>query len=291
MDVLVTGAGGLLGSNVAAVAANRGYSVLGTYHNREPELDVETAQLEITDADQFAELLATHAFDVVINCAAMTDVDGCEQHPEQARRVNGNAPGEMASIAAQQETDFVQVSTDYVFNGRRDGRYEPADETNPIQEYGRSKELGEKTVQNEHRGALIVRLSFVYGRNGQGTIEGFPAWVLDRLEREESTPLFTDQYITPTRAGSAAETILDLCGEAVTGTVHVAAQDCVTPYEFGTTLAELAGESTTLLEEGRMVDVDRLAARPKNTCLAVEQTESLLGRAQPTLEEDLLALL
>ncbi|MCY4732437.1 SDR family oxidoreductase [Natronomonas gomsonensis] len=291
MDVLVTGAGGLLGSNVAAVAADRGYSVLGTYHNREPELDVETAQLDITDADQFAELFATHAFDAVINCAAMTDVDGCEQHSEQARRVNGNAPGEMASIAAQHGIDFVQISTDYVFDGRRDGRYAPGDETNPIQEYGRSKALGEETVRDGHPEALIVRLSFVYGRNNQGTIEGFPAWVLDRLAREESTPLFTDQFITPTRAGSAAETTLDLSREATTGTVHVAAQDCVTPFELGTTLAELAGEPVDLLEEGRMADVDRPAVRPKNTCLAVEQTESLLGRAQPTLEEDLLALL
>lgn len=291
MDVLVTGAGGLLGSNVAAVAADREYSVLATYHNREPELDVETAQFDITDADQFAELLATHAFDVVINCAAMTDVDGCEQHPEQARRVNGTVPGEMASITAHYETDFVQISTDYVFDGRQDGRYEPGDETNPIQEYGYSKALGEKTVRDGHSESLIVRLSFVYGHNDQGTIEGFPAWVLDRLAREEATPLFTDQFVTPTRAGSAAETILDLSREATTGTVHVAAQDCVTPFEFGTTLAEIAGEPTALFEGGRMADVDRPAVRPKNTCLAVEQTESLLGRAQPTLEEDLLALL
>lgn len=291
MQLLVTGAGGLLGSNLAAVAAEAGISILATYHNHEPKVDVDSEQLDITDTDRFEGFIESYGPDLVINCAAMTDVDGCENAPEQARQINGVAPGRMAGITRERDIGFVQVSTDYVFDGETDTQYEPDDETNPIQEYGRSKLLGEREVKKANSDALITRLSFVYGQNNHGDIEGFPAWVLNRLEDEASTSLFTDQYITPTRAESAAETIFELHRNDQTGVVHVAARDCVTPYEFGTTLADLAGKPTSLLEAGRMADVDRAASRPRNTCLSVERTESALGRPQPTLEEDLRALL
>jgi dTDP-4-dehydrorhamnose reductase len=291
MQVLVTGAGGLLGSNVAAVAAESDVSVLATYHNSEPEVEADCEQLDITDTERFETLVESYDPDLVINGAAMTDVDGCEDAPEKAREVNGKAPGRMARISGERDIGFMQVSTDYVFDGKTDSLYEPDGDTNPIQVYGQSKLLGEQKVKQTHPEALITRLSFVYGRNDCEDIEGFPAWVLNRLEEGEPTPLFTDQHITPTRAESAAETILELHRHDVTGTVHVAARDCVTPYEYGTTLAELAGKPTSLLKEGQMADIDRAAARPRNTCLSVYRTESTLGRPQPTLEEDLRALL
>jgi dTDP-4-dehydrorhamnose reductase len=291
MRFLVTGCGGLLGSNIAMAAKRRGATAIATYHNREPEVPGSRVQFDITNLTKFEELLSTHEPDFIINCAAMTDVDGCEENPKEARRVNGDTPGKLAGIAADQGIGFVQVSTDYVFDGESDGRYEPHDETAPIQEYGRTKLLGERRVIVKHADSLIVRLSFVYGRDDTDSIEGFPGWVLDRLQREEETSLFTDQHITPTRAESAAETILELCGKGATGTFHVAARDCVTPYEFGTTLADLAGESKSLVTKGRMADIERAAERPRNTCLSVAETEAAIGQPQPTLEQDLRALL
>ena len=291
MRLLVTGAGGLFGSNVAAVADGAGETVIATYHNRQPDVPVTCAQFDITNADRFEELLTDHAPDTVVNCAAMTDVDRCERKPEQARRINGDAPGTLAGIAADQGVEFIQVSTDYVFDGRSDRGYEPDDETSPIQTYGRAKLLGERRVRNRHPNPHIVRLSFVYGRNDRGDLEGFPGWFLDRLRSGESTPLFTDQHVTPTRAGAAAETVLELCQTPVAGTFHVATRNCVTPYEFGTTLAELAGEPTSILNESRMADIERAAERPRNTCLSVERTETELGRPQPTVGTDLRALL
>lgn len=291
MHVLVTGTGGLLGSNVATAAVESDVSVLATYHNREPEVSADCEQLDITHTDRFETLVESYDPSLVINCAAMTDVDGCEDAAQQAREINGEAPGRMAGIAREHDIGFVQVSTDYVFDGETKSRYEPDQEPNPIQEYGRSKLLGEQEVEQAYPEALIARLSFVYGRNDLEDIEGFPAWVLNRLEEGESTPLFTDQHITPTRAESAARTILEFHRHDVTGTFHVAARDCVTPYEFGTTLADIAGKPTSLLEEGRMADLDRAAARPRNTCLSVEGTEAVLGHLQPTLEDDLRTLL
>jgi len=118
-------------------------------------------------------------------------------------------------------------------------------------------------------------------------LEGFPAWVRDRLTAGEPTPLFTDQHVTPTRAGEAAETILDLLPADANGTVHVAARSCVTPYDVGTAVRERLGADPSLIESGSMADVDRPADRPSNTCLEVDRVQRLLGRAQPTLAVDL----
>ena len=290
MQLLVTGAGGLLGGNIVRTASSAGWSVIGTYHTQKPAIKATCEQLDITDTQRFEELLLRYTPETVINCAAMTDVDACEDNPEQARSVNGVVPGEMARIADEHGVGFVQISTDYVFDGEKDGRYEPDDTPNPVQAYGESKLYGERTVKETHSDPWIVRLSFVYGRDLQGDLEGFPAWVLGRLESDELTPVFVDQYITPTRAGSAAETILDLVQTQGGKTVHVAARDCITPYEFGVTLAEITGHSTELLEEGSMADIDRAAERPKNTCLFIKEVESILGRSQPTVEADLRAL-
>jgi dTDP-4-dehydrorhamnose reductase len=291
MRLLVTGAGGLLGSNIVEAAQLSDISVIATYHTQNPDVEVPCVQFDITDPTQLEASFSTHEPDVVINCAAMTDVDACEETPEQSREVNGAAPGKLAEIAADREVNFVQISTDYVFDGRSDEPYEPDDATNPIQEYGRTKLLGETRVRDRHPSPLIARLSFVYGRSLTGPLEGFPGWVLGRLRDNEETPLFTDQHITPTRAGAAAETILEFCQKGSTGTFHVAAKDCVTPYEFGRELADLTGEPLTLLTKGRMADVERPAKRPKNTCLSVARTEAELERPQPTLKEDLEALL
>jgi len=287
MDLLVTGAGGLLGSNLATATESAGKSVIATYHNRKPQIQGNCEKLDITNKERIDSILRSYDPNVLINCAAMTDVDKCEQNPEKARLVNGDAPGMLAHLASKYDVKLVQISTDYVFDGRVQNWYEPGDETGPIQAYGRSKLRGERQVKKEHSNPLIIRLSFVYGRIETGELKGFPAWVLDRIQEGISTSLFTDQYVTPTRAGSAATTILDLCRRDATGTFHSAATDCVTPHEFGTALVETIGEPTTNLAQGCLADIDRPAERPQNTCLSVTKTEQQLDRSEPTLRKDL----
>jgi len=288
MDVLVVGANGLLGSNVVAEALDRDLAVTAAYHSSPPQVDIERVQLDITDSRQIAHVLETTNPNVVVNCAAMTDVDACEDDPERAHDVNGRAPGRLAQGAEKRDIQFVQVSTDYVFAGRSSQRYMESDDRNPLQEYGQSKLVGENRVVESHSEPIIPRLSFVYGRRGDdGRLDGFPAWVQGRIESGKEVSLFTDQWITPTRAGHAARTILDLVREGGSGYYHVASQSCVTPFEFGNELAELLGRGDELLARGSLEDVDRPAPRPSNTCLDVEKVAATLGRPQPTLREDL----
>lgn len=292
MDVLVVGANGLLGSNVVTEALDRDFPVTAAYHSTPPAIDVETHQLDITAQQEIDRILETSSPDVVVNCAAMTDVDACEENPNKAEKINGLAPGRLAQSAAERDIEFVHVSTDYVFDGDEEGRYTETDDPNPIQAYGRSKLLGERRVEESHASPIIPRLSFVYGIRGDTDhVEGFPAWVRDRLDTGDAVPLFTDQRITPTRAGHAAEVILDLVEQGANGLYHVASQSCVSPFEFGDALAEHIGGNRDLLTEGSLSDVDRAAERPVNTCLCSETLEATLGRPQPTLEEDIAAIL
>ena len=291
MDWLITGVGGLLGSNVVSTAANNGHEVLGTYHTSEPNLPTRCRKLNITDSDAFRELVDEHTPDVVVNCAAMTDVDGCESKPGLANEVNGRAPGEMATICAEREIAFVQVSTDYLFDGKKETKYREDADPNPLQVYGQSKLKGEHRVLESHPSPLVVRLSFVYGvHSSTDDLEGFPDWVISRLGTKEKVPLFTDQCITPSRAGHVAATILDLAKSDLTGTYNVACSECITPYEFGEAICAQVGADISLLTESTTSDVTRIAPRPAYTCLDIEKVQNHLGCPQPKLSEDLRAI-
>lgn len=291
MRVLVVGANGLLGSNVVAEALSRNWACLGTYHTTEPGFEIPLFELDIRDGDRFGALLDANDIDAVCNCAAITDVDGCEEHPERANAINGQAPGELARRCAERNLGFCHVSTDYVFDGRTDERYDESAAPNPIQAYGKSKLAGERAVRRAHESAVLARLSFVYGTHGSTSeLTGFPAWVTERLRDGETTPLFTDQHVTPSRAGQAADTLLALLAADATGTFHVAGRSCVTPFEFGEELGKRLDASPELLHEGSQSAVDRPATRPAHTCLAVGEVERVLGRDQPTLADDLDAI-
>lgn len=288
MDVLVLGANGLLGSNVVTACIEREWTVSGTYHSTDPGFDgVDCRPLDVTDHERLRAVVADVDPDCVMNCVAMTDVDGCEADPDRAWAVNADAPAAIAEYCVETGRGFLHVSTDYVFDGETDGLYDESAPTNPLQVYGETKLAGEEAVRAAMPDALITRLSFVYGvHRATGELTGFPAWVRGKLRAGESVPLFTDQYVTPSRAGQTAAVLCDLLDTEAAGTYHVACRSCVTPYEFGSVLCDALGGDESLLEVGRQADVDRPAVRPARTCLDVTTLESRLGRRQPTLAED-----
>lgn len=290
MHLLVIGAGGQLGRNVVRAASERNHEIIGTYHTTDPKFDCPLTKLDVTDNDAIERVFDESQPEAVINCAAATDVDACESHPQHAGSVNADAAGQLAQLAHEHAAAFVHPSTDYVFDGEAEIKYSEDAETNPLQVYGKTKLEGEKRVRSKHPGALVARLSFVYGREyPSGEICGFPAWVRDTVRDGETVPLFTDQFVTPTRAGQAAATFLDLLERGASGTYHVAARSCVSPYEFGIKLLD-ALDLPRRVEKGSMTDMNRPAVRPRHSCLDVSQLESTLRREQPAIEEDIEAL-
>jgi len=291
MRLLVVGINGLLGSNVVHSGMQRGWTLCGTYHSQRPDFDIPMTSLDLRSPDTFSEVLAEYDPDVAVNCAGMTDVDGCESNSVRAHSLNAEAPQKLATDCRKSDVEFVHISTDYVFDGTTREPYQESDCPNPKQVYGESKLAGEKGVTTALPTALVVRLAFVWGiHRNEEELTGFPAWVRDRLWKNTSVPLFTDQWVTPTRAGQAAETILDLIERGCSELVHVASSSCVTPYEFGQLIASHLNEGEELLTKQPMHSVERAATRPEHSCLDVRNVESLLGRSQPTVDDDLEAV-
>mgnify|MGYP006279782939 CR=1 FL=1 len=287
MTTLVIGASGLLGSNVAVAAHDRSQDVLGTYHTTDLGLSIDSKQCDITDRAKVQSLLEASDPDLVVNCAAVTDVDECEQKQKAAQAVNAEAPKTIAEHCAKANIQFVHVSTDYVFDGNQHKPYAVDDDPNPIQQYGQTKNAGEHAVEAMAPSAIIVRPSFIYGiHRGSETLTGFPSWVAGELRSGNSVPLFTDQYVTPSRAGQVAEVILNLARENASGIFHVACRDCITPYEFGQRVARRIDTDGAIVESSQ-TDVEREAPRPTYTCLDVQRVENQLQQAQPTLQDDL----
>jgi dTDP-4-dehydrorhamnose reductase len=287
MTVLVLGASGLLGSNVAVTARQRNNRVVGTYHTNHPDLDVESHRCNLENDGAVANLVDEHDPDLVVNCAAIADVDECERDPEAAREINSDAPGRIAELCDKREVSFVHISTDYVFDGERRHPYSEDHTPNPIQTYGRTKRAGERAVFEANADSLILRLSFVYGiHRSSGDLTGFPVWVRDELCAGNEVPLFTDQHITPSRAGQVADTVFDLVATDKNGFFHVTCRSCVTPYQFGQEIASRVSATGNIVESSR-TNVDQTAPRPEYNCLDVDKVETTLDRSQPTLDEDL----
>jgi dTDP-4-dehydrorhamnose reductase len=292
MRILVIGSSGLVGSALVREAQSRELEVVGTYHTNQPEFDIELFQLDLRDEEQVRDVLLGTNPDAVVNCAAMTDVDNCEEMKDRAGLVNGEAPGIIAEICARLNISFVQLSTDYVFDGQTENQYIESHNPNPIQVYGETKLQGERVVKDTNPEALICRLSFVYGRHGAtDELEGFPAWVVKRVRSAETVPLFTDQNITPTRAGHAADSILALLDSQEEGIFHVASRDCVTPYAFGKLIVKQIDQGMIkLLEKSSRSDVSRTADRPARTCLSTKKIRNVLKQESPNVAKDLKRL-
>ena len=287
MRLLVVGANGLLGSNVTDVALDGTDHVVATHHSSNPGFDCSSYQLDITDGGDVDAIVSDVCPDAIINCAAMTDVDGCETDPERAHAVNAEGAANVARAAEQASADLIHTSTDYVFDGTRETAYSEEADPNPCQEYGRTKLEGEQLVHEAHSDPTILRLSFVYGRSfPDGTLSGFPAWVCDQATDGAEIPLFADQRISPSYARTTARTMLDLLGGDHSGTFNLASSSCVTPFEFGSTILRKAGFDDAKIRKGSMNDIDRDAERPRYTCLDVTRIEEALNRPQPTLRED-----
>jgi dTDP-4-dehydrorhamnose reductase len=291
MRFLVIGASGLIGSNIAAQVIDQGFDVFGTYHTRKTAKDVPGERLDIRDNTALKKLFESVEPDVVCNCVAVTDIGDCETNPQRAQSINAEAPRDIAQLCAREDIPLIHFSTGYVFDGMAEGPYTETAETNPLQEYGRSKLAGELAVQEVHPAPIICRLSCLWGvHKVTGDLVGLPAHVLSGLEAERHISITSDSYVSPIRARNVAVSALELLSDEAIGTFHIACRSCVTPFSFGEILTEEVGGHRGLLHRSPRGDKEYPAPRPRFTCLDVSKLEDYLDRRQPTLQDELRSL-
>ncbi len=252
MKVLVTGANGMLGHRVVAVARERGHDVVG----------LDLPELDLTDEGAVRARLEEIDPDAVVNCAAYTDVDGAESNEDVAARVNGDAAGHLARASRY----VVHVSTDYVFAGDATEPYVESSPTGPRTAYGRTKLAGEEAVRGAGDQHAIVRTAWLFGAGGKNFVD-----TIVRLgsERDEIS-VVVDQQGSPTWTGHLAPALVDVAERRGAGVFHATGAGDCTWHALAVEALNRAGVSTRVVAVTSEEFV-RPAPRPAYSVLASER--------------------
>lgn len=273
MKLLVFGARGMLGSDVMLAADNAGHTVRGFGH----------MDLDITDADAVADRISLEKPDVVINCAAWTDVDGAEDDPEGATLVNGVGAGNVAHAAAAVGAKVVYISSDYVFDGTKKTPYVETDQVGPVGAYGKSKLAGEMATAEGNSRCFIVRTSWLFGINGPNFVD-----TMLRLGRDHGEVLVVrDQVGSPTYTWHLAYGLIRLIDTDAYGVHHMSATGSCSWYEFAKEIFEKANLEVNTLSASTE-DFGRKAPRPAYSVMVAGSEDAIV---LPSWEEGLTGFL
>jgi dTDP-4-dehydrorhamnose reductase len=285
--VLVVGASGLLGQHMMRTGQEMGLSMTGTYHGTMPVDMSDMVRMDITDQGSVVQGLEAARPDLVVLSAAMTNVDQCEREPDKAYEVNMEGALNVAAACKAAGAKMAYVSTDYVFNGLKRGRYRESDPPDPLSVYARSKLEGERVTMDADPGNLVCRVSVVYGWNRNGPKGNFVTWIIDSLRKGNAISLYRDQHVSPTYAPAAARDILELAARGTKGVYHTSGPDCLSRLEIGDLVAEVFGLDGKLINAVDTRDLPMLAVRPSRSCLAVDHAEAELGRSMTSMRRGL----
>ncbi|MFQ5871827.1 MAG: dTDP-4-dehydrorhamnose reductase [Candidatus Geothermarchaeales archaeon] len=285
--ILVIGGSSLLGQYIVREALARDYEVWATYRGTPCAMPgIHDIWADLTDPSSLQKAFGTAQPNYVILCAALTGVDYCEDHPDEAERVNAEGPAAVAQLCKAMNTRLVHVSTDYVFDGEA-GPYDEEDAPRPLSVYGMSKRAGELGVLDRLPSALVVRLCALYGWNRLQNKPNSITWIVAKLRRGEAVPLFADQRVSPTYAANASSAILDLLSLDAHGIFHIAPRDCVSRLELGEIVCEVFDLPLNLLQASTVAQANLRAKRPRHSCLVSRRMEKILNRSVRPLREAL----
>jgi dTDP-4-dehydrorhamnose reductase len=258
--VLVTGAAGMLGSDLAPACEARGHEAIG----------LARAELDITDRAAVETAIGEHRPDAVINCAAWTAVDEAESHPAEAMSVNDEAAALLAAAAGGVGAKFVFLSTDYVFDGRKGLAYVESDPTNPLSAYGRSKLGGETSVPVANSSSFVVRSSWLFGRHGRNFVET----MLSLAEREPEVLVVSDQVGCPTYTVHLAAALAEMVEGDDYGIHHICGSGECSWFEFAQEIFDQSGLETRVMAASTEM-LARPAPRPAYSVLSSERREAI----------------
>jgi dTDP-4-dehydrorhamnose reductase len=274
LRVLVTGANGLVGRAVRARCLALGDEVLAYDHQ----------SLDIADNEAVSKLFERERPEAVINCAAWTDVDGCESDRERAFAVNARGPENLARSSRHVGAVLVTISTDYVFDGTKDGFYTQRDDPNPQSVYGRAKLEGERLAMSASARTIVVRSGWIFGPGGKN----FLSTVVNRALKGERLKLIRDSYGTPTYSRDLAARLRELAQMDIPGVFHVVNSGGGISFEgFGRRALVDVPHDPAKTESVEMGSLERPAPRPVNSRLRCLVSEAMRLEPLPSWEEAL----
>lgn len=284
MRILVTGASGLLGLNLALEAA-REHTVFATVNRN----TLNTSAFSVLQVDLLApgaveRLLDQTQPEWVIHCAALANLDACEANPALAEKLNTELPRKLAAHVARGGARLVHVSTDAIFDGQR-GDYSEEDSPNPLGVYAQTKLGGERAVTGANPDAIIARVNF-YGWSLTGK-RSLSEFFFYNLQAGKPVLGFTDVYFCPLLTNDLAHILIKMLEKGLGGIYHVVSSECISKYNFGVALAHKFGLDEDLISPSSVVQAGLKAARSPTLTLRTEKLSRALGNSLPGLSPGL----
>lgn len=284
MRILITGASGLLGINLA-IEASKSHTVFGTVNSRALKTDAFTVlQTDLSAPGAVERALEAAQPEWVIHCAALADIDACETDPVRARKMNSELPEKLAQHVARGGARLIHISTDSVFDGLR-GNYDEEDQPNPINNYAHTKLASEIAVARANPQAIIARVN-LYGWSLTGK-RSLGEFFYNHLSVGRPVMGFTDVYFCPLLANELGKILLRMLEKELSGTFHVVSRECITKYEFGVRLAHKFGLPEELIQPTPVAQAGLAAARSPNLTLRTDKLAHALGEAPPDIDSNL----
>ena len=280
--LLVTGASGLLGLNLAYLSASR-YHVTGVLRGKRAvavpgRTPFEVVAADLTQPGQIERLVAQTCPDAIIHCAALTDVDRCQVAAQEAEEVNSRLPGQLAQVAYKNGVRLLHISTDAVFDGAR-GDYTEEDQPRPINTYARTKLAGERAVSEANPDALVARVNF-FGWSWQGS-RSLSEYFFHHLSAGRPVPGYTDLLFCPLLVNDMVEILLRMLERGLSGLYHVVSSEAQSKFSFGRMLAREFSLDENLIFPASSQASEMKAPRPQRLTLRSDKLALALGEALP----------
>ena len=278
MKLLITGASGLLGINLA-VEAMREHEVIGADRGKLKSTPFPVVRADLTHRNEIDSILDMAQPDWLINCAALANLEKCEEDPSQARTLNTDLPGELATACAKRNIRFVHISTDSVFDGTKEGAYTEEDEPSPPGVYSQTKLDGECAVQDLNPQAILARVNF-YGWSLGGR-RSLGEFFVNNLNEGKNVNGFTDVIFCPILVNDTARLLLEMLQKNLSGLYHLVGAQPMSKYQFGVEIARRFRLREDLISPRSVEEAGLTAKRSHNLWLSTHKLSTDLGHEIP----------
>ncbi len=281
-SVLVTGANGQLGNELRLLSKRLPYKFVFT----DIIQDGDTKTLDITDLEAVRKILTENKVDVIVNCAAFTNVDAAEDNEATAELINAKAVENLAVVAKENNALLIHISTDYVFDGTSKTPYTEEDKCNPTGAYGRTKLHGEEAVKRAGCKSIIIRTAWLYSEFGKN----FVKTMLTLTSTKPAIKVVNDQVGTPTYALDLAKVIvkfISMDSDSLLGIYHFSNEGVCSWYDFAVKIAAFAGNTECKISPCLSSEYPSKVKRPAYSVLDKSKIKKALNITIPAWEESL----
>lgn len=288
--VAITGSNGLLGQTLVKLLLKEKdeYEVFGLSRgkNRSGRDDFKYFSIDMTNEETLKDCLLKIQPDFIVNTAAMTNVDACEDNKEECDRLNIEAVRYLTAISEELDSYLVHISTDFIFDGEK-GYYKETDTPNPLSYYGLSKLKSEKILLESRVDFTILRTILVYGKVYDMTRSNIVLWLREMLQNGKEVTIVDDQYRMPTYAEDLAMACKLSIDKKAKGIYNISSNQLLSVYEIANQVAEVFDLNANLIKPIATSTLNQRAPRPAKTGFDLTKTNNVLGFYPKSFKEDL----